>query len=127
MSYLRADVLSAANGTSATTLTGQVAAKVWAQFHGGANGTGGAVNGSFNLSSITANGTGDFTLNFTNALLDAYYAAQVTGNFFNSTGVASCGVCFNQPSYYQTTSVRVGHQQSNSYTTATYMSVTVTR
>ena len=46
-------------------------AKAWVNF----NGTGVvAINDSFNISSITDNGTGDYTLNFASALNDANYA-----------------------------------------------------
>jgi hypothetical protein len=44
--------------------------RAWVNF----NGTGTvAIRGSFNVSSITDNGTGDYTVNFTNALVDANY------------------------------------------------------
>ena len=47
-------------------------AKAWVNF----NGTGTvAIRASFNVSSITDNGTGDYTVNFTTALADANYAA----------------------------------------------------
>jgi hypothetical protein len=50
------------------------AAKAWVNF----NGTGTvAIRGSFNVSSITDNGTGDYTVNFTNALADTNYAATL--------------------------------------------------
>jgi hypothetical protein len=40
------------------------------------NGTGTvAIRASYNVSSITDNGTGDYTVNFTTALADANYAA----------------------------------------------------
>lgn len=45
------------------------------------NGTGTvAINGQYNVSSITDNGTGDYTINFTTALADANYCpvAQVS-------------------------------------------------
>jgi hypothetical protein len=46
-------------------------AKAWVNF----NGTGTvAIRASFNVSSITDNGTGDYTVNFTTALADANYA-----------------------------------------------------
>jgi hypothetical protein len=35
-----------------------------------------SIRASFNVSSITRNGTGDYTVNFTNALPDANYSAQ---------------------------------------------------
>jgi len=46
--------------------------RAWVNF----NGTGTvAIRASFNVSSITDNGTGDYTVNFTNALADANYSA----------------------------------------------------
>lgn len=50
--------------------------RAWVNF----NGTGVvAIRSSFNVSSITDNGTGDYTVNFTNALADANYCAVATG------------------------------------------------
>ena len=47
--------------------------KAWVNF----NGTGTiAIRASYNVSSITDNGTGDYTLNFTSALLDGNYAVK---------------------------------------------------
>jgi hypothetical protein len=49
-------------------------AKAWVNF----NGTGTpAINGSFNVSSITDNGTGDYTINFTTAMPNANYSAVI--------------------------------------------------
>jgi hypothetical protein len=46
--------------------------KAWVNF----NGTGAvAIRASYNVSSITDNGTGDYTVNFTTAMADANYAA----------------------------------------------------
>ena len=48
------------------------AAKAWVNF----NGTGTvAIRAQFNVSSITDNGTGDYTVNFTTAMPDANYMA----------------------------------------------------
>jgi hypothetical protein len=56
--------------------------KAWINF----NGTGTpAIRGSFNVSSITDNGTGLYTLNFTNALPNTDYAIMGTANNTNST------------------------------------------
>ena len=50
-------------------------AKAWVNF----NGTGTvAIRSSFNVSSITDNGTGDYTINFTTAMPNANYAV-ITG------------------------------------------------
>ena len=65
------------NSTSATNCI-QGSAKAWVQFSSG------TVNASYNVSSVTANGTGDYTVTFTNAFADAKYcytlAAQRVSN-----------------------------------------------
>ena len=127
MSTIRANTLVNMDGVTAVTLTGQVAAKSWINLGGGSATTAGYTYGSFNVSSVTTNGMGDYTVSFSRSMADAYYAAQVTGNFFSSTGVASFGAFGGQPGYFQTGSIRVGHQQAASFTTFTYMSVTVHR
>jgi hypothetical protein len=51
--------------------------RAWVNF----NGTGTvAIRASFNVTSITDNGTGDYTVNFTTAMTDANYVANVTGD-----------------------------------------------
>ena len=51
--------------------------RAWVNF----NGTGTvAIRASFNVSSITDNGTGDYTVNFTTALADANYAVVGTAD-----------------------------------------------
>jgi hypothetical protein len=58
-------------------------AKAWVNF----NGTGTvAIRSSFNVSSITDNGTGDYTINFTTAMPNANYAALVTASAENGIG-----------------------------------------
>lgn len=62
----------------------QGSAKAWVNF----NGTGTvAIRAAFNVSSITDNGTGDYTVNFTTALPNADYSAvgscgDSSGRFF---------------------------------------------
>jgi hypothetical protein len=60
-------------------------AKAWVNF----NGTGTvAIRDSFNVSSITDNGTGDYTVNLTTTMLDANYAVIAVGGVvtqFDST------------------------------------------
>jgi hypothetical protein len=73
------DVLAANAVTYAkigTTEQGQLC-KAWVNF----NGTGTvAIRASYNVSSITDNGTGDYTVNFTTALADADYSISLIGN-----------------------------------------------
>jgi hypothetical protein len=61
--------------------------RAWVNF----NGTGTvAIRASFNVSSITDNGTGDYTVNFTTAMPDANYATVLGAQAILST---SFGVC----------------------------------
>jgi hypothetical protein len=68
------------NGTTGLTFpdtttlasAGQASVRAWVNF----NGTGTvAIRAAYNVTSITDNGTGDYTVNFTTALPDANYAA----------------------------------------------------
>lgn len=62
-------------------------ARAWVNF----NGTGTlAVRASNNVSSVTDNGTGDYTINFTNAMPDANYA--IGGGLFFTTGYGAAMV-----------------------------------
>lgn len=67
--------ISEASGTATNILSGL--AKVWADFDG--TGTV-ALNDSFNLSSLTDNGTGDYSLDYTNAFSTADYARLFSGS-----------------------------------------------
>ena len=71
-------------------------AKAWVNF----NGSGGAIRASYNVSSITVNGTGDYTVNFTNAFSDTNYVAVVAGG----TGTSNNAFNSNTPSAAPTTS-----------------------
>ena len=53
------------NGTQVGTLC-----RAWVNFNGVTTAT---IRASFNVSSVTRNGTGDYTVNFTNAMPDANY------------------------------------------------------
>ena len=60
--------------------------RAWVNF----NGTGTvAIRASGNVSSITDNGTGDYTVNFTTAMPDANYSPHVTYN--QISGATNCG------------------------------------
>jgi hypothetical protein len=77
LSEIRATTISDAAGTGPATLTGQYAAKAWVNFNG--SGTV-AIRESGNVSSITDNGTGDYTVNFGSAFADANYCvASILG------------------------------------------------
>ena len=62
-------------------------AQAWAHITGGATPV---INASYNCSSVTRVGAGNYTLNFTNAFVDANYSAVVCANGGNTNGV-TCG------------------------------------
>ena len=57
--------------------------RAWVNFNGTSTV---AIRAQFNVSSITDNGTGDYTVNFSNALSDASYAITGTGGSGVNTG-----------------------------------------
>lgn len=63
-----APVFKDGNGTEIGTLC-----KAWVNFTGSTS----TINASFNVSSITRNTTGDYYVNFTNAMPDVNYVAHV--------------------------------------------------
>ena len=85
---LKADVVQSAtagtppqfndgNGTQTGTLC-----RAWVNF----NGTAGTIRSSFNVTSLTKNATGDYTITLTTAMSDANYSAVVSaGAQANST------------------------------------------
>jgi hypothetical protein len=89
------------NGVQVGTLC-----RAWVNF----NGTGTvAIRASFNVSSITDNGTGDYTVNFTNSLVDANYAAVATANQNAAGNPAGFSIGYpdnNSTITYSTTQVR---------------------
>jgi hypothetical protein len=75
--------------------------RAWVNF----NGTGTvAIRASGNVTSITDNGTGDYTVNFTTAMPDANYCAVASVGQSNGSGFARLGVA---GSVYSTTQVKV--------------------
>jgi hypothetical protein len=83
--------------------------RAWVNFNG--SGTV-AIRASGNVSSITDNNTGDYTVNFTTAMPDANYAVNVTTMRNAVAGVADpvIGSVYNDTTYgtaYTTTSVRI--------------------
>ena len=106
------------NGTQVGTLC-----RAWVSIAGSASPT---IRSSYNVSSITRNGAGDYTINFTMALSDANYSAVVTNSLNAATGytypqVFSSASASTAPT---TTSFRIG---TNGNTDPVYMNVAVFR
>ncbi len=87
MSTLKADTIQSTGG-GAATLTNQTAAKAWVNFNGTSTV---AIRASNNVSSITDNGTGDYTANFTSAITDANYAATTGFTPYTTTNFTTYG------------------------------------
>lgn len=83
MSELRADTITASDGTSPVTLTKQQASKMFVNF----NGTGTvAVRSSLNITSITDVSTGRYRPNYTNSFdSTADYSFHVTSGVLGAT------------------------------------------
>lgn len=100
------------DGTTSGSTTDMVkgSCRAWVNF----NGTGTvAIRAAYNVSSITDNGVGDYTVNFTTAIADANYSTAVTGIQNNSGSNISIGL---HPSTDKTASSVRFLQASASYT-----------
>lgn len=77
MSTIRTDTLKNAAGTKSVPVSTVVdgSAKAWVNFNG--QGTV-AIRAAFNVSSITDNGTGDYTMNFVSLIQDGSFSALAT-------------------------------------------------
>jgi hypothetical protein len=78
MSTLRTNTLQDAAGNNSVPLATVAAgtAKAWVNFNGAGTV---AIRAQFNVSSITDNGAGNYTVNFTNAMPDANYCVTSSG------------------------------------------------
>ena len=109
MSTLKADTIVASDGTSPVTLTKQSAAKAWVNF----NGTGTiAIRDDFNVSTLGDNGTGDYTVNFSNNMSNADYSGQIAGAL-TDTGHTSSSTPFSCRSFTASSMRAIGAGTSN--------------
>lgn len=111
MSTIKADTLSTLDGTKSITTdrVTQGVARAWVNF----NGTGTvAIRASFNVSSITDNGTGNYRVNFTTAMEDVNYAMAGISTW-NTSGASGSLLATSTGSFF-TTSVNVNVYQTNS-------------
>lgn len=93
-------------GSSATAY----GCRAWVNF----NGTGTvAIRASGNVSSITDNGTGDYTVNFTTAMPDANYSCTATSSWDSGARPGWIGV--KQDTAPTTTEIRLLQMRPNDY------------
>jgi hypothetical protein len=104
------DVLAANAVTFAkigTTEQGQLC-KAWVNFNGTSTV---AIRASYNVSSITDNGTGDYTVNFTTAMVDANYIALLAPSSCDNNNVIisalKAAANWGTPTTYTSSAVRI--------------------
>ena len=87
MSTLKVATIQDTSGNNSSTPAevAQGRAKAWVNFNGGRNGSFG-IRDSFNVSSVTDLGTGDFDINFTTAMANTNYAFVGHANFSRTSG-----------------------------------------
>lgn len=106
MSTLRVTTIATQAGVEVYTC------KAWVNFNGAGTI---AIRASGNVSSITDNGTADYTVNFTNALADANYSVVAAiGQTTITSGGGAAAVCM--PKTYATGSIRILTGYGNSMT-----------
>jgi hypothetical protein len=124
MSTIKTTTLSTLDGTATVPVNTVVngSAKAWVNF----NGTGTvAIRGSFNVSSITDNGTGQYTLNFTSAMQDLNYATIGSAWYSGVTGILFS--IESTPSSTTSKSITTNNPAGTSNSDATYISVAIFR
>ena len=93
------------NGAVTTAKLGSAEAsglcKAWVNFNGTSTV---AIRASYNVSSITDNGTGTYTVNLTTSVTDANYSAQVTSGFASGVREDILGFVYTDSPYAMTAS-----------------------
>ena len=96
--------------------------RAWVNF----NGTGTvAIRASGNVSSITDNGVGDYTVNFATAMVDTNYCVQISVRNITSNLNSS-----NNPTYagsQLTSGINIGHIENNAATDSNFVHVAIFR
>jgi len=101
MSEVRANTITASDGSSPVTLTKQSAAKAWMYYKQNTP----AISDSFNTSSATDTGTGNYLQNYTNSFDASYDGRAMSGSSFISDKIITHGL----------TGATTGAQQFNVY------------
>jgi hypothetical protein len=108
-------ITTLSDGTNSTSSTNciQGAARAWVNF----NGVSGAINGSYNVSSVTVNSSANYTIIFTNALPNINYSVVTQGGTINSSGpgLGAMFVNYSGTTYVAptTTQVRITSQNTS--------------
>ena len=118
---LKSDVLMNSDSGSVTQVYG---IRAWMRYRGDTN----SLDGSGNVSSVTDNNTGDFTMNFTTAISDANYAVIGEVGYNDSsinTAITSSGI--HQAPTTTTMRFCVGVNYNSSLSDERYISIAIVR
>jgi hypothetical protein len=118
MSTLKVDNLQTSAGAP------MYAAKAWVNFNG--QGTV-AIRASGNVSSITDNGTGHYTVNFTNAMSDANYGFSLGGGIGDAAAGTIASYSMHQTVNPTTSALRMMTGYSNTQRDIEYVCVSIFR
>ena len=108
---LAIDTLNASTGVLATQNGMTGIAKAWVNFDGTVT-TPSTIRGQFNVTSVTKNGTGDYTVNFTTAMPNANYSTVIQVRFLSASVAFLSGNIYSDTTY-TTSSVRFLVGQTN--------------
>lgn len=86
-SELRVTTLSNATGDGPATLTQQAAAKAWVKYNQATPG----IDNSLNVSSVTDDATGQYTINYTNNWANINYTNTTGGSYNGADGTGGSG------------------------------------
>jgi hypothetical protein len=124
-------ITTLSDGTNSTSSTNciQGSAKAWVCYNGAA----GTIKGSYNVGSVTKNGTGNYTLNFTTALADANYSSVLSAPSYSTSNgtvipfIYGSGTVGN-PAIKTTTQLQIAYMATGgTYFDPTDISVTCNR
>lgn len=123
MSTLVAQTIS--NGTVSTSTANVInGAKVWVNFNGTTSP--GTIRASYNVSSVTKNGTGDYTVNFTTAFTDANYS-MIGASSLPAGGSDRRVVATNLNTAPTTSAIRISVGFSSTADDQTYVQIAIFR
>lgn len=114
------------DGTNSTSSTNAImgSAKAWVNFNGNAA----SIRASFNVSSVTRNTTGQYTVNFTNAMSDVNYViCGVANQAGNTTGGTDRNLGGYQTSASSCAVACTAYIGGTTYADAAYMNVAIFR
>jgi hypothetical protein len=99
--------------------------RAWVNFNG-TTASPSTIRGSFNVSSVTKNGTGDYTVNFTTAMPDANYCVNsIVGDYTTNNGNRSISI--SSVAAPTTSAVRIANQSNGGAEDQLRVMVTVFR